>query len=97
MNINPLIILVSQIIYLYNLILIIYIIGEWLINFNVLSTNNIYVYKVMHSLSKIVEPLLNKIRKFLPDLGGLDISPIILILLLNFLKNILFTYFYVAK
>jgi len=97
MNINPIIILISEIIYLYNLVLIIYIIGEWLINFNILNRNNKYINKIMYSLSKITDPVLNKIREFMPDLGGLDISPIILILLLNFVKNILFTYFYVIK
>lgn len=95
MNINPVIILVSEIIYLYNWLIIIYIVVEWLIKLNIMNSNNRYVNKIMYSIAKIVEPLLNKVRKFIPDLGGIDISPIIVILLLNFIRNALFTYFYV--
>lgn len=95
MNINPVIILISEIIYLYNWLIIIYIVVEWLIKLNIMNSNNRYVNKIMYSIAKIVEPLLNKVRKFIPDLGGIDISPIIVILLLNFIRNALFTYFYV--
>ncbi len=95
MNINPFIILASQIISLYNFLIIVYCIAGWLINFNILNRNNKYVSRLMLTFGKLVEPLLNKIRKFLPDLGGIDISPIIAILGLIFLRNVLFTYFYV--
>ena len=49
----------------------------------------------MEVLGKIVEPLLSKIRQYLPTISGIDLSPIVLFLLLNFLRNVLFTYFYV--
>lgn len=67
----------------------------WLINFNILNRDNKFVYKVMYTFGKFIEPVLNKVRKFMPDLGSIDISPIVVFLLLNFLRNILFTYFYV--
>lgn len=95
MNINPLIILISQIISLYNFVLIIYCVAGWLINFNVLNRDNKFVSKLMITFGKIIEPVLNKVRRFIPDLGNVDISPIIVFLLLNFVRNILFTYFYV--
>lgn len=95
MNINPFIILASQVISLYNFLIIVYCVAGWLINFNILNRNNKYVSKLMFTFGKLVEPLLDKIRRFLPDLGGIDISPIILIFGLNFIRNVLFTYFYV--
>ena len=94
MNLNPFIILISQIIYLYNFLIIIYCVIGWLVNFRVLNTHNKYVVKVSYACGRLVNPLLDKIRMYLPDLGGIDISPIIAILALNFLKNILITYFY---
>ncbi|MDD2839564.1 MAG: YggT family protein [Rickettsiales bacterium] len=95
MNINPLIILIAQVISLYNFVLIVYCIAGWLINFNVLNKDNKFVSKIMFIFGKIVEPALNLVRKFLPDLGGIDISPVVVFLLLSFLRNVLFTYFYV--
>lgn len=95
MNINPFIILISQVISLYNFVLIIYCVASWLINFGILNRNNRFVYKVMEVLGKIVEPLLSKIRQYLPTISGIDLSPIVLFLLLNFVRNVLFTYFYI--
>ena len=95
MNINPIIILISQVISLYNFALVVYCISSWLIAFGILNRDNKFVYKVMEVLGKIVEPLLSKIRQYLPTISGIDLSPIVLFLLLNFLRNVLFTYFYV--
>ena len=97
MNINPIIILISQIISLYNFALVVYCISSWLIGFGILNRDNKFVYKVMEVLGKIVEPLLSKIRQYLPTISGIDLSPIVLFLLLNFLRNVLFTYFYVIN
>ena len=95
MNINPIIILISQIISLYNFALVVYCISSWLIGFGILNRDNKFVYKVMEVLGKIVEPLLSKIRQYLPTISGIDLSPIVLFLLLNFLRNVLFIYFFV--
>lgn len=95
MNINPFIILASQVISLYNFIIIVYCVAGWLINFNILNRDNKYVYRLMYSFGRLIEPLLSRIKKYLPDFGGLDISPIVAILGMIFIRNILFTYFYV--
>jgi YggT family protein len=96
MNINPFIILISQIIGLYNLALIIYIVMQWLIHFDIINDNNSFVEKIYNTLQRIIEPFLEKIRKYIPTVfGGIDISPIIAFLLLGFTRNLLFTYFYV--
>lgn len=83
--VNPIVYLVSQIISLINLALIVYIILGLLINFNVVNRWHPIVGKIYEALNKLFEPMLAPIRKNLPDLGGIDISPIVLIILLNFL------------
>lgn len=95
MNINPIIILISQLIGLYNFALITYIVLQWLMHFDIINKDNKTVNKVYFTLHKIVEPVLKKIRKYIPSLGGLDISPIIAFFLLGFVRNVMFTYFYV--
>ncbi len=95
MNINPIIILAAQLISLYNFILIVYCVSGWLIHFNILNRDNKFVNRAMLSFGKIIEPSLNLVRKFIPNFAGIDISPIIVFLLLNFLRNILFAYFYI--
>ena len=89
---NSLIILIDNIIYLYSLVLIINIILSWLAAFNVINTNNRFVYTVLDVTFKLTDPLLNPIRRFLPNIGGLDFSPIILFLILGFLRNLLREY-----
>ena len=62
---------------------------SWLIAFNVLNTQNRFVYSVADILYRVTDPVLGPIRRFLPDLGGVDISPVVLILGLMFLQNLL--------
>ena len=62
------------------------VIVSWLIAFNVLNTQNRFVYSILELSYKLTEPFLNKIRGFLPNLGSLDISPIILLLLIWFIE-----------
>ena len=78
--------LVLQILKLYSYIVIANVIVSWLIAFNVLNTQNRFVYAILELSYKLTEPLLNKIRRFLPNLGSLDISPIILLLLIWFIE-----------
>jgi YggT family protein len=94
MNINPFILFVSNIISLYNYALFAWIIISWLIYFNIVNTQQPAIIKINHFLNQIIEPALIKIRKFLPTIYGADLSPIVLILILQLLNNILFTYFY---
>ena len=69
--------LVLQILKLYSYVVIANVIVSWLIAFNVLNTQNRFVYAISELSYKLTEPFLNKIRRFLPNLGSLDISPII--------------------
>ena len=74
---------------LYTWVVIIGVILSWLVAFNVLNTSNKFVYMVGDFCYRATEPLLGRIRGFLPNLGGLDISPVVLILGLVFLKEFL--------
>ena len=89
---NSLLYLIIQIISLYKFVLIIYIIFTWLINFNIINTSNRFVYSVMEVLYKFSEPSLRIVRKYIPNLGSIDISPIVLFLLLEFLQRLIIEY-----
>ena len=78
--------LVLQILKLYSYVVIINVIISWLITFNVLNTHNRLVYYILELTHRLTDPLLNRIRRFLPNLGSLDISPIILLLLIWFIE-----------
>ena len=78
--------LVLQILKLYSYVVIANVVISWLIAFNVLNTHNRFVYSILELTYKLTEPILNKIRRFLPNLGSLDISPIILLLLIWFIE-----------
>ncbi|MDC1154954.1 YggT family protein [Candidatus Pelagibacter sp.] len=78
--------LVLQILKFYSYIVIANVIVSWLIAFNVLNTQNRFVYALLELTYKLTEPFLSRIRRFLPNLGALDISPIILLLLIWFVE-----------
>ena len=86
---GPLLWLVNTVIDLYIWILIIGVILSWLVAFNVVNTSNRFVYMVGDFIHRITEPALRPIRNVLPNLGGVDISPMVLILLLLFVQQIL--------
>ena len=86
-------ILMDSIITIYLWIIIINAILSWLVAFNILNTQNRFVFSILDATYKLTDPALNKIRSFIPNLGSLDISPIILILLLMFLRNLIFEVF----
>ena len=78
--------LVLQIIKLYTYVVIAYVVISWLVGFNIINTSNRIVYSVLQFTYKFTEPALSKIRRFLPNLGEFDISPIVLLLLIWFLE-----------
>ena len=78
--------LVLQILKLYSYVVIANVLISWLIAFNVLNTQNRFVYSILELTYKLTDPILNRIRRFLPYLGSLDISPIILLLLIWFIE-----------
>ena len=86
-------ILFDNIIGLYIWILIINAVISWLVAFNILNTENRFVYSVLDVSHRLTDPALNFIRKYLPNLGSIDISPVILILSLMFLRNFIFEMF----
>ena len=86
-------ILLDSIITIYLWIIIINAILSWLVAFNILNTQNRFVFAVLDATYKMTDPVLNKIRKFIPTFGSIDVSPVILILLLMFLRNIIFEIF----
>jgi YggT family protein len=85
----PLIHGISYVIYLYGWVLIIMVVMSWLVQFNILNTRQRFVYMAMDVLYRLTNPALRPIRRVIPDLGGLDISPIILIIILFVVQDML--------
>jgi YggT family protein len=85
--------LFDTIITLYVWILIASAVLSWLVAFNVVNPRNQVVAQVGETLWRLTEPALAPIRRFLPNLGGLDISPVVLIIALFFIRNLLFEIF----
>ena len=76
---EPILLLLYRVIDIYFYILIINIILSWLIAFNVVNTQNRLVVTILYATNRLTDPLLNPVRRILPNLGGIDISPIILV------------------
>jgi YggT family protein len=91
-EINPIVWLLLTILELYSYIVLAYVIMSWLIAFNVINTHNRFVYLVNDFLNRATEPALRPIRRFLPSLGGIDLSPIVLFLLIMFLQRLIVHY-----
>jgi YggT family protein len=79
---------------LYVWLLIASAILSWLIAFNVVNTRNQVVATIADFLWRITEPVLRPIRSFMPNLGGIDISPVILILIIFFIQSVITRYIY---
>ena len=84
--------LINTIITIYIWLLIASVVLSWLVAFNVVNTGNRFIYQVRDILDRITEPLLRPIRNVMPNLGGIDISPIILILALYFIRDLAFEF-----
>ena len=77
---------------LYTYLIVASAILSWLVAFNVVNTRNNFVRSIWNFLDAVTEPALRPIRRILPNLGGVDISPIILILLIIFIQNLIVDY-----
>lgn len=77
--------LIHTVISLYSLVLLVYVILSWLTAYNVVNPRHQIVVAIGRITSALVDPVLRPIRKIVPSIGGLDLSPIILILVLHFL------------
>jgi len=86
---EPVLWLILTVIDLYTWIVIIGVVLSWLVAFNVINTTNRFVYMVGDFTHRATEPALRPIRNFLPNLGGMDISPMVLILGLFFIKKVI--------
>ena len=84
---EPILLLLYRVIDIYFYILIINIILSWLIAFNVVNTQNRLVVTILYATNRLTDPLLNPVRRILPNLGRIDISPIILVLCLLFIQD----------
>lgn len=95
---NPFINLISSVISLINLALIIWVVLGLLIHFELVNRFSPIVTQVNGFLTRLLDPMLSRIRrvtsKFLPDLGGVDISPVILILILSFIKDAMYKWLF---
>ncbi|MBQ4874607.1 MAG: YggT family protein [Rickettsiaceae bacterium H1] len=90
---HPVVFLLDTILGILNVIIILEIIIFLLLRVNVLSHKNEMVQKITQGISQLLEPLLKPIKRFIPDVGGIDISPLILIVLLSFTRYTLHYYF----
>ena len=90
---QSLLILFDNLISFFIWILIINVVLSWLIGFSILNAQNKFVYMVYEFSYKITAPPLNIIRRYLPNFGSVDISPVLLIFLLYFIRNLIFEYF----
>ena len=89
---NALLWLIDTILNLYMWLIIFQVILSWLIAFNVINTSNRFVYMVGDFLYRVTEPAMRPIRRILPNLGGIDLSPMVVILLIIFIRRLLYEY-----
>ena len=89
---QSLLILLTAVIDLYIWVILIQVILSWLVAFNVINMRNRFVYILSNTFYRLTEPVLQPIRRFMPDLGGIDISPVILLLMLYFAQSLMHEY-----
>ncbi|MEM7022999.1 MAG: YggT family protein [Pseudomonadota bacterium] len=90
---NPVHWLIDTVLELYIWVVIANVVLSWLIAFNVINTSNRFVYQIGDFLNRATEPALRPIRSIMPNLGGIDVSPVVLILLLVFVRRLLWQFF----
>jgi YggT family protein len=93
---NPFIWLILTIIGIYKWIVIAMVIMSWLLAFNVVNIHHPFVRQVTYFLTRLTEPLLAPIRRILPNLGGLDLSPVVLFIALLFIERLIIHYLVIA-
>jgi YggT family protein len=90
---NPILWLLVTFIDLYKWVVIISVIMSLLISFNIINRYQPFVQQIGLALSRLTEPVLGRIRRIMPPLGGLDLSPVLLLIGLEFVKRALIYYF----
>ncbi len=86
---NALASLIDTVFTLYIILLFASVVLSWLVQFNVINTQNQFVHGLLGFLYRLTEPALKPIRQIMPNLGGIDISPVILIIALYFIRDLL--------
>jgi YggT family protein len=86
MMMNPILWLILTLLDLYTYVVLAAVVLSWLVAFNVLNASNPIVRQIWYAVNALTEPLLMPIRRLLPNLGGIDISPIFLLLAIQFLR-----------
>jgi YggT family protein len=89
---HPILALVYVILDIYKWVLIIYVVLDWLIAFNVINTYNRFVATVRDVLARLTEPVLRQIRGFIPAVGGIDLSPLVALIAVWFLQYLIVYY-----
>jgi YggT family protein len=89
---TSLILLVDIVLNIYTWLLIAWVVMSWLISFDIINTRNRLVYVVSDFLYRITEPVLRPIRRVVPNISGIDISPVILLLLIWLIRDMMFRY-----
>jgi len=90
--VNSLLLFLVRLLDFYTIIVFFYVVVSWLFHFNILNNQNVFLWRVFESFKKLTDPPLNYIRRYLPNFGGLDISPVLLILLIYLFKDLLIEY-----
>ena len=84
--------LIDLILQIYTWILIAMVVMSWLVAFNIINNHNNIVRQISYALYRLTDPVLRPIRRFMPDLGGLDLSPVIALIAIWFIRNLLWEY-----
>jgi YggT family protein len=84
--------LIDTVLGLYMWLIILQVILSWLVAFNVINMSNRFVYMVGDFLYRVTEPVMRPIRNILPNLGGIDLSPMVVLLLIIFIRKLLAEY-----
>jgi YggT family protein len=91
-SMNPFIWLILALLDLYFWIILAAVISSWLVHFGIVNYSNPTVRSILRGLAALTEPVLTSIRRFLPNMGGLDISPIIALIGVQFLRYLIIYY-----
>ena len=89
---NPIVWLLLQLINLYTWVIIIAVVVSWLVAFGVINIHNQIARMIVQALDAVTEPVFRQVRRIVPALGGLDISPLIVLIALQFLSYVLVYY-----
>ena len=94
---NSLLLFLIRLLDFYTLIVFFYVVVSWLFHFNILNSQNIFLWRVYETFKKLTDPPLNYIRRYLPNFGGVDISPVLLILIIYLFKDLLIEYWPIGQ